>query len=66
MEDVLTTLPFGNLVERVEITGQTLLDVLAHAISGYNPSSPPGAFLQMSGSERFNLKFKHVDCRHFQ
>ena len=50
MEDVLTTLPFGNLVERVEITGQTLLDILSHAISGYNPSSPPGRFLQFSGN----------------
>ena len=49
MEDVLTTLPFGNLVEKIEITGQTLLDVLAYSISGYNPEEPPGAFLQMSG-----------------
>ena len=52
MEDVLTTLPFGNQVEKVEITGQTLLEVLAHSISGYNlddPDEAPGAFLQMSG-----------------
>ena len=54
MEDVLTTLPFGNLVEKIEITGQTLLDILDHAISGYNPKEPPGAFLQMSGTNKLN------------
>ena len=53
MEDVLTLFPFGNQVERIEISGQTLLDVLDVSIVKYDPNdleNPTGDFLQMSGT----------------
>ena len=46
-------LPFGNQVERIEVTGQTLLDALTHSVARFIPgSSGSGRFLQMSGIQQ--------------
>ncbi len=39
--------PFGNIVQIKKITGEDLLAMLEHSVSGY--PSPQGAFLQVSG-----------------
>ncbi len=49
MEDVLKTSPFGNRVERIEVYGSTLLEILQHSVMDYNPKEPHGKFLQVAG-----------------
>ena len=53
MADILLVLPFGNQVERIEVTGQTLLDALTHSVARFIPGlSGSGRFLQMSGIQQ--------------
>ena len=52
MNDVLSTLPFGNMAERVEISGEDLLAALTNSVSLHQPDNPAeasGRFLQVSG-----------------
>ena len=49
MGQVLTVLPFRDLVEKVMITGSTLRKVLETSASKYVPDQENGAFLQVSG-----------------
>ena len=49
VEDVLAVLPYGNLVEKIEVHGSTLLEMLERSIEGYRPERPRGQFLQVSG-----------------
>ncbi|MCL2165810.1 MAG: 5'-nucleotidase C-terminal domain-containing protein [Clostridiales bacterium] len=53
MGDVLTTLPFSNLLMTVELTGADLLKVMEHGVSLY--PEPAASFIQVSGmSFRFD------------
>ena len=47
--DLYRVWPFGNEVELVRITGRTLINMLEHSVSAYNPEDPKGSFLQVSG-----------------
>lgn len=52
MVDVLTALPFGNVIYAVELTGKIIHEMLEHSVKTLDPaftSDPEGAFLQMSG-----------------
>ena len=51
MEDLITTIPFGNQVEGIEVPGQTILDALDNSIARYDLEQPPGRFLQFSGRD---------------
>lgn len=45
--DANTVLPFGNLITVIRVSGQQILDALAHGAGGY--PSPGGGFPQVSG-----------------
>ena len=47
--DVLTVMPFGNMVDAFTIKGKYLRLVLEHSVENYDPIDRPGAFLQVSG-----------------
>ena len=49
MGDVITALPFRNIVEKVVITGEILKEVLEVSAAKYNPNLGHGAFMQYSG-----------------
>ncbi|CAH1800913.1 unnamed protein product [Owenia fusiformis] len=54
METVLTLLPYQNMAEMVELTGQTIWDMFEHSASRYNLNPTGGGmgmFLQVSGIE---------------
>lgn len=45
--DAQTVLPFGNLITVIRVTGQQIVDALAHGAKGY--PAPGGGFPQVSG-----------------
>ncbi|KAK3608408.1 hypothetical protein CHS0354_035408 [Potamilus streckersoni] len=47
--DVYTVLPFANIVDKITISGFYLRQTLEQSIANYDPKSPAGGFLQMSG-----------------
>ncbi len=47
--DVLSILPFGNPVVKIEVTGATLRKALEHGVSQSAESGEPGRFPQVSG-----------------
>ena len=47
--DVLTTMPFGNNVDLINLQGRYLRQALEHAVSKYDKLNRAGAFLQVSG-----------------
>ncbi len=49
MRDVLSILPFGNDLVKIEVTGETLLQALEHGVSRSAPGAEPGRFPQVSG-----------------
>ncbi|XP_065065306.1 snake venom 5'-nucleotidase-like isoform X2 [Rhopilema esculentum] len=46
---LLSVLPFGNTADIVEIKGEHILQALEFGVTKWNPSSPSGKFLQVSG-----------------
>lgn len=48
--DVLTTMPFGNMVDVITIKGKYLRAAFEHSVEFYDPIDRPGAFLQVSGN----------------
>ena len=53
--DLLTVLPFGNTADILEIKGEHLLQAFEHGVTKWNPTSPRGAFLQVSGNVIRNI-----------
>jgi 5'-nucleotidase len=49
LRDVLSILPFGNNLSKIEVTGETLLQALEHGVSRSGPGAEPGRFAQVSG-----------------
>ncbi|HVF57259.1 MAG TPA: 5'-nucleotidase C-terminal domain-containing protein [Pyrinomonadaceae bacterium] len=49
LRDVLSILPFGGNVAKIEVTGETLLRALEHGVSRSGPGAEPGRFPQVSG-----------------
>ena len=51
MHDIHTAMPWGNTIDVVTITGDTLKLVLEHSVESYktNDPDPSGRFLQVSG-----------------
>jgi len=47
MGDVLTVLPFSNLIVTLEMTGSDVLEILEHGVSEY--PEPAGLFIQIAG-----------------
>lgn len=47
--DVLSILPFGNKLVKIEVTGATLKAALEHGVSRTAPGAEPGGFPQVSG-----------------
>ncbi|SCC21518.1 2',3'-cyclic-nucleotide 2'-phosphodiesterase/5'-or 3'-nucleotidase, 5'-nucleotidase family [[Bacillus] enclensis] len=47
--EVLTTMPFGNQLVTLDLTGQEILDALEHSVSRVEGEDAPGEFLQVSG-----------------
>jgi 5'-nucleotidase len=47
--DVLSILPFGNDLAKIEVTGEVLLKALEHGVSLTGPGAEPGRFAQVSG-----------------
>jgi len=47
MGDVLTVLPFSNLIVTLEMTGPDVLEILEHGVSEY--PEPAGLFIQVAG-----------------
>nr|XP_037273825.1 5'-nucleotidase-like [Rhipicephalus microplus] len=57
--DVVTTLPYGNSLVTLTLTGTDLWQMFEHAVTGYNTSKdmPKGRFLQVSGFRvRYDLR----------
>ncbi|WP_231893425.1 5'-nucleotidase C-terminal domain-containing protein [Rossellomorea aquimaris] len=52
--EVLTTMPFGNNLVTLNLTGQEILDALEHSVSRVEGTDAPGEFLQVSG---INFKY---------
>ncbi len=51
MGDILEVMPWQNTIERVEVSGATLLQVLEHSVTNWNPEDLWGGFLQYSGMD---------------
>ncbi len=49
VRDVLSILPFGNRLVKIEVTGATLKAALEHGVSRTAPGAEPGGFPQVSG-----------------
>ena len=49
LRDVLSILPFGNDLVKIEVTGEVLRQALEHGVSRTGPGSEPGRFPQVSG-----------------
>jgi len=49
MGQVLTVMPFGNMVDMVRLYGRHLRMAFEHSVANYSPIDRPGAFFQMSG-----------------
>ena len=43
-------LPFGNTADIIEIKGEHILQALEFGVTKWNPTSPSGKFLQVSGN----------------
>lgn len=52
--EVLTTMPFGNNLVTLDLTGQEIMDALEHSVSRVEGEDAPGEFLQVSG---INFKY---------
>jgi 5'-nucleotidase len=49
LRDVLSILPFGGDIVKIEVTGETLMKALEHGVSLTGPGAEPGRFPQVSG-----------------
>jgi 2',3'-cyclic-nucleotide 2'-phosphodiesterase (5'-nucleotidase family) len=49
LRDVLSILPFGGDLVKIEVTGDTLLKALEHGVALTGPGAEPGRFPQVSG-----------------
>ncbi|HYE15462.1 MAG TPA: 5'-nucleotidase C-terminal domain-containing protein [Pyrinomonadaceae bacterium] len=49
LRDVLSILPFGGALVKIEVTGETLRKALEHGLSNTRPGAEPGRFPQVSG-----------------
>jgi 5'-nucleotidase len=49
LRDVLSILPFGNDLVKIEVTGETLRKAIEHGVSRTAPGAEPGRFPQVSG-----------------
>ena len=47
--DVLTILPFGNVIDMVKLRGLHVRQAFENSVAKYDPVDKPGAFLQASG-----------------
>ena len=47
-------MPYGNTIDRVQLKGEHLLEVIEIAVDGYEEGSPIGTLLQVSGRYVFN------------
>jgi 5'-nucleotidase len=47
--DILSILPFGNDLAKIEVTGEVLRQALEHGVSLTGPGAEPGRFAQVSG-----------------
>ncbi|KAA0563040.1 hypothetical protein F0342_13530 [Bacillus sp. CH30_1T] len=47
--EVLTTMPFGNNLVTLDLTGKEILDALEHSVARVEGTDAPGEFLQVSG-----------------
>ena len=56
--DILALLPYIDTVDSLDLKGQYLMEVLEHAVSGWNASKPEelAKFLQFSGKVLFLSK----------
>ncbi|CAN7196383.1 5'-nucleotidase C-terminal domain-containing protein [Rossellomorea sp. LjRoot5] len=52
--EVLTTMPFGNQLVTLDLTGQEIKDALEHSVAKVEGQDAPGEFLQVSG-----IKYKY-------
>lgn len=52
--EVLTTMPFGNNLVTLDLTGQEIMDALEHSVARVEGEDAPGEFLQVSG---INFKY---------
>ena len=43
-------LPYGDTIDKIELKGVHLLEVLEHSVAAIEDGKPSGAFLQVSGS----------------
>lgn len=53
--DVLTTMPFGNNVDLINLQGKYLRQALEHSVERYDRLNRAGAFLQVSGASSFTI-----------
>jgi 5'-nucleotidase len=49
LRDVLSILPFGGDLVKIEVTGKTILSALEHGVAMTGPHAEPGRFPQVSG-----------------
>ena len=49
----MTVFPFGDTADVIEIKGEHLIEAFEFGVSKWNPKSPAGRFLQVSG--KFDL-----------
>ena len=47
--DILTVLPFQDIVDMIKIRGKYLRQAFENSVARYDPVERPGAFLQVSG-----------------
>ncbi|CAG2060594.1 unnamed protein product [Timema podura] len=53
--DILEVLPFENAVQKVDLKGDAVLEMLEHSVKNYDLSEAVGGFLQFSGQRFQNL-----------
>nr|CAD7424036.1 unnamed protein product [Timema monikensis] len=53
--DILEVLPFENAVQKVDLKGDAVLEMLEHSVKNYDVSEAVGGFLQFSGQRFQNL-----------
>lgn len=55
--NILTILPFGDLVDMIKLKGEDLWAAFENSVAKYDPVDRPGAFLQVSGMTKFWTAF---------
>jgi len=60
--DILAVMPFRNTIERIEVYGSTLKQILEHSVRQHESEDPGGEFLQFSGMKvTFNVEREPMD-----